>query len=111
MVQTIMNVIDFGMNIKEAVDAPRIHHQWLPDKVFVEPMAVSPDTAKLLADMGHAIEEQGYWGAAEAIMIGSMPVEDTSTPVPDSQVADEAGPNLLQGANDDRRPAGAAVGY
>ena len=47
-VATIMNVVDYGMNMQEAVDAPRIHHQWLPDQIFVEPMALSADTRAML---------------------------------------------------------------
>ncbi|RVD63954.1 gamma-glutamyltransferase, partial [Mesorhizobium sp. M4A.F.Ca.ET.029.04.2.1] len=42
--EAIVNVIDHGMNIQEAIDAPRIHHQWLPDTVYVEPFGLSPDT-------------------------------------------------------------------
>ena len=96
--ETIMNVIDHGMQIQEAVNAPRIHHQWLPDQITVEPFALSPDTAKLLKDMGHKIVEQAAWGAAEAILIG--PAEETtatqatsrndatgSKPVPDDYTA------------------------
>ena len=58
---------------QEAVDAPRIHHQWLPDKIFIEKRALSPDTRALLTGMGYSIEEQGYWGSVEAIMIGPNP--------------------------------------
>ncbi|MCP6675160.1 gamma-glutamyltransferase, partial [Klebsiella pneumoniae] len=49
--QAIMNVVDHGMNLQEAIDAPRIHHQWLPDRVFMEPRALSPDTLRLLTGM------------------------------------------------------------
>ena len=45
--ETILNMIDYGMNAQEAVDAPRLHHQWLPDVLFAEPFAVSPDTQGL----------------------------------------------------------------
>ena len=48
VVGTIMNVVDYGMNLQEAVNAPRIHHQWLPDQIFVEPMALSADTRAML---------------------------------------------------------------
>ena len=44
--EAIMNVVDHGMDMQEAIDAPRIHHQWLPDRVLVEPYALSPDTLK-----------------------------------------------------------------
>jgi gamma-glutamyltranspeptidase / glutathione hydrolase len=110
VLQAIVNVIDYGMNVQEAVDAPRIHHQWLPDKLFVEPRALSPDTAKLLALRGYQIEEQKPWGAAEAIMVVPAAEKGTATAVP--PVAGEGlPPGTLEGANDDRRPAGAAVGY
>jgi gamma-glutamyltranspeptidase/glutathione hydrolase len=95
-VATIMNVVDYGMNIQEAVNAPRIHHQWLPDQIFLEPMAISADTRKMLLDKGHTLMDQGFWGAAAAIIA-----------VPDESEPDGV---MLYGANDDRRPAGAAVG-
>ena len=50
---TILNVIDFGMDIQEAVDAPRFHQQWLPEATIVERFALSPDTRRILVDMGH----------------------------------------------------------
>ena len=46
VLQTILNVIDFGMNAQEAVDAPRFHHQWLPDRIRYERFGFSPDTAE-----------------------------------------------------------------
>ena len=65
MLEAIINVIDYGMDPQEAVDAPRFHHQWLPDEVYVEPYALSPDTRQMLTDMGYKIVEQTPWGAAE----------------------------------------------
>src|SRR6266852_3982954 len=64
----LMNVVDYGMNIQEAVNAPRFHHQWLPDKIFVEP-GISPDTLKLLDNMGHKTEKQVYWSDGECIAV------------------------------------------
>jgi gamma-glutamyltranspeptidase/glutathione hydrolase len=55
VLQVILNVIDFGMNIQDAVDAPRFHHQWRPDRLFLE-NGVSPDTVELLKARGHAVE-------------------------------------------------------
>ena len=72
--EVIINVVDHGMNIQEAVNAPRFHHQWLPDQITAEPFAIPPDAAKILAAMGHKIVEQSPWGAAEAILIG-LPVD------------------------------------
>jgi gamma-glutamyltranspeptidase / glutathione hydrolase len=113
VLEVIQNVVDHGMNIQEAVDAPRIHHQWLPDQITVEPFALSADTAKVLTDMGHKIVEQAPWGAAEAILIG--PQVDTTTPQAatsnDAIAASKPVPGKLYGAHDDRRPAGSAVGY
>jgi gamma-glutamyltranspeptidase/glutathione hydrolase len=105
--QALMNVIDYGMNVQEAVDAARIHHQWMPDKIFVEPRALSPDTLKMLTDMGYEIEEQPPWGAAAAIHMPAPP-SDAAREAPAVEIKQ---PVMLQGANDNRRPAGAAVGY
>jgi gamma-glutamyltranspeptidase/glutathione hydrolase len=105
--QALMNVIDYGMNIQEAIDSPRIHHQWMPDKIFVEPRALSPDTLKILNDMGYKIEEQAPWGAAAAILMPAPP-SDAATAAHTLEIKQ---PVRLQGANDNRRPAGAAVGY
>ena len=64
----LVGVVDYGMDIQEAVNAPRFHHQWLPDKIFVEP-GISPDTLKLLDNMGHKTEKQGYWSDGECIAV------------------------------------------
>src|SRR5271165_90082 len=53
VVLCILNVIDYGMDIQEAIDAPRFHQQWLPDTTNVEAFALSPDTRKILVAMGH----------------------------------------------------------
>jgi len=55
VLQVLLNVIDFRMNIQDAVDAPRFHHQWRPDKLFLEP-GISPDTVALLEGMGHQVD-------------------------------------------------------
>ena len=55
VLQTFLNVVDFGMNVQDAVDAPRFHHQWMPDKITIE-RGFSPDTIKLLQARGHTIE-------------------------------------------------------
>ena len=90
--ETALNIIDFDMQPQQAVDAPRIHHQYLPDVIAAEPFALSPDTAKLLAGMGYKIQEEKPWGAAEIIAV------DPAT-------------GVLYGATDQRRPAGSAAGY
>src|SRR5204862_2511738 len=53
VVQTIINVIDHDMDIQAAIDAPRIHHQWLPDEILYEPYGMSPDTVSILTGFGH----------------------------------------------------------
>ncbi len=110
--ETALNMIDYGMQPQEAVDAPRIHHQWLPDVVYAEPFALSPDTAKLLTDMGYKIAIQKPWGAAEIIEVGpSRPTgSEPASSGNDSSRTGMMRPGLLYGANDNRRPAGAAVG-
>ena len=66
----LMGVIDYGLDIQQAVDSPRFHNQWLPDKVMVERKRFSPDTLRLLKADGHAVDERSsYWGDAECIMI------------------------------------------
>lgn len=111
--QVIIDVIDYGMTIQEAVNAPRIHHQWLPDQITVEPFALSADTTALLAARGHKIVTQSPWGAAEAIVIG--PAEETAagdaTSGNDAARLGATVPGMRYGGHDDRRPAGAAVGY
>jgi gamma-glutamyltranspeptidase/glutathione hydrolase len=69
--ETFLNVVEFGMNIQEAVDAPRVHHQWQPDQVFVEPFALSADTKAILEGMGYKIVQQAPWGDSNAILVGS----------------------------------------
>ena len=52
MLQVILNVVDFHMNVQDAVDWPRFHHQWMPDQLYLE-RGISPDTVALLRSMGH----------------------------------------------------------
>ncbi len=65
--QTILNVIDHRMNVAEAVIAPRIHHQWLPDAIDAEG-GISPDTLRLLTERGHRIVPRAAFGNVNAIM-------------------------------------------
>jgi gamma-glutamyltranspeptidase/glutathione hydrolase len=57
VLQVIVNVIDHGMSLSNAVGMPRFHHQWMPDAVIYEPFAFSPDTLKLLREEGHTLRE------------------------------------------------------
>jgi gamma-glutamyltranspeptidase/glutathione hydrolase len=67
--QVILNVIDFGMNIQMAVNAPRIHHQWLPDRISIEGGGASAATVERLEAMGHTVRMGGGQGSANSIMI------------------------------------------
>jgi len=69
VLQTILNVTDHGMNAQEAVDAGRIHHQWLPDRVTYEKFGFSPDTLALLEKAGYHLQSGGSQGTAEVIVI------------------------------------------
>jgi gamma-glutamyltranspeptidase / glutathione hydrolase len=89
---TILNVIDFGMNIQQAIDAHRFHHQWLPDVIEIEPDTFSADTLHRLNQMGYRFKVINPFGAVEAIYI------DPST-------------HKIYGGYDGRRNAGLAVGY
>ncbi len=70
VLHVIINVVDFGMNIQEAIDGPRFHHQWLPDKISWEPFEFSRDTGNALEKMGHAFKEKPeFIGDAHAIAV------------------------------------------
>ena len=68
VMQTIMNVVDHGMNAQEAVDAGRVHHQWLPDRINYERQMFSPDTLSILEAYGHQVNEIAAQGSAEVIV-------------------------------------------
>ncbi|MEX2285065.1 MAG: gamma-glutamyltransferase [Gemmatimonadota bacterium] len=69
VMQVASNIIDFGMNIQQAVNAPRLHHQWLPDRISIEQDGVTPETAEKLRQMGHTVNVGGRQGTAHSIMI------------------------------------------
>jgi gamma-glutamyltranspeptidase/glutathione hydrolase len=100
----IINVIEHGMDIQEAIDAPRIHHQWLPDTVYVEAHGLSPDTVKVLSNMGHKLDiaaEGKVWGQAAGILVGGESLGEIA----------KGGGARYNGAIDSRAVAGEAVGY
>ena len=105
VLEIIVNVIDYGMSLQTAVDAPRIHHQWLPDTLAAEPSALSAQTRQSLIDMGYnvvALERWGTGNAAECIGIAPL----------DLAAAHALGfprPGLLYGVSDSRAPAGSAA--
>lgn len=93
VLQILVNVIDFDMGIYQAVDAPRIHHQWLPDVIRIEKWGVSPDTIELLRQKGHSIDRyDSTQGRAMAVMLDR-----------------ESG--VRMGAADPRGADAAAIGY
>jgi len=65
----IMGVIDFGLDIQQAVNAPRFHQQWVPDELRLEKFGFSPDTLPLLSNGGYELKQTGYWGDAECIAV------------------------------------------
>ena len=88
----LLGVVNYGLNIQQAVNAPRFHDQWMPDRIDVESTGTSPDTIGILEHMGHKVKVgRGYWGDAECIAV------------------DEKTGELL-GASDGRNE-GKAVGY
>ena len=97
---TVLNVIDYGMTVQEAVDAPRFHQQWLPDLTNVENFALSPDTRKLLEAAGHKLGAPQPANHMVALMIGAP-----------SLGGKPVGKNRFYGANDPRRNSGLALGY
>jgi gamma-glutamyltranspeptidase / glutathione hydrolase len=110
--QVLLNLIDYGMEPHEAVNASRVHHQWLPDVIFAEPNALSADTAQALRERGYSIVEQSMWGAAELIVIpqtNSGPERPSSGN--DAALGGRLRAGLIYGASDDRRAAGSAAGY
>ena len=100
VVHTIVNVVDYGMNIQEAVDAPRFHQQWLPEATHIERFALSPDTQRLLEAKGHRFAGAQPANHLAAIIVGAPALG--AAPV---------GRKRYFGANDPRRNTGLALGY
>jgi gamma-glutamyltranspeptidase/glutathione hydrolase len=92
LLEILVDVLDFDMNVQEAIDAPRIHQEWLPDVVVHERFGLSAETVAALEAMGHRVEERpaDTWSRAHAIAVG-----------PDGR---------LEGGCDRRSPDGAAIG-
>jgi gamma-glutamyltranspeptidase/glutathione hydrolase len=91
VLQTILNAVDHGMNAQDVVDAGRIHHQWLPNRITYERNAFSPDTLAILKGMGHTMEPTNGIGTAEVIIFNEKE-------------------NVLEGGLDRRSADGGAVG-
>ncbi|HTK28665.1 MAG TPA: gamma-glutamyltransferase [Vicinamibacterales bacterium] len=91
VLETILDVVDFGMNAQEAVDAARIHDQWLPDRISFERNGLSPDTIAELERRGHVLQAGGAQGVAQVIV-------------------NDVREGMLEGGTDRRASDGAAVG-
>ena len=95
VLQVILNCIDFNMNIHEAIIAPRIHHQWMPDSIVYEKKAFTDEVKKELTAMGYKFTDEGVesriLGIAEGILVDSRN-------------------KIIYGA-DDQRGGGLAIGY
>jgi len=90
--QTIVNVIDFDMDISTAIEAGKIHHQWLPDRIVCEERAISPDTKILLEEMGHELYRVPNIGSLMGITF-------------DSEI------KIMSGAADSSSPDGGVAGF
>jgi gamma-glutamyltranspeptidase / glutathione hydrolase len=84
-------MIDYGMNIQQAIETPRFHYQGIPDAIDIEPLALPFATTINLKLLGYHLTQQGQWSAVEAIYI-------------------DPHNGILYGINDDRRPDGKATG-
>ncbi|MGV0994838.1 gamma-glutamyltransferase [Empedobacter falsenii] len=69
--QAILNVVDFGMTMQEAVAAPRFHHQWLPDQIDYEPSAISENVRESLKQKGYTLKERKPYGRVEGILVNT----------------------------------------
>lgn len=96
VLQVLINIIDHKMNLQQAVNAPRLHHQWLPDIVNYEPYGLARDVVDALSAKGHRFgyfaDDMMYMGDVESVMV-------------------EPGTATLLGASDPRNPGARAVGY
>ncbi|MEQ9231202.1 MAG: gamma-glutamyltransferase, partial [Cyclobacteriaceae bacterium] len=90
--QTVLNVLEFEMTINEAIEAMKIHHQWLPDEIIYEKNKLSPDTKRALEAMGHTMRAYDQLGALMGIIY-------------------DAEKELFIGHSDSSRPDGGALGY
>lgn len=101
VLQIVTNIIDYDMNLQQAIDAPRIHHQWIPDEVAYEPYALSDDTLQILLKRGHIVRvrKDAGWTAGDGYMGDAAGV----------MIEEKTGARL--GANDPRRANGLPIGY
>ena len=110
VLQVMLGMIDNGMTLTEAIEAPRIHQQWLPDQTFYERYGLSPDTLAILAARGQKMVEHRHGNHIAAIVAGSPRIAG-ATPPPVDDEGVEIPPAHLFGAIDPRLPMGLAQGY
>ncbi len=112
VLEVVLDLIDYDMTPQEAVAAPRVHQQWLPDTIYMEPFALSPDTEAALRAMGYRLTEQTPWGSAELIAVGpGRSAAGSASSGNDAMLSGSMQPGMVYGAHDPRRPAGSADGY
>ncbi|WP_298197630.1 gamma-glutamyltransferase [Novosphingobium sp.] len=111
VLQVIRNVVDYGMDLAEAVDAPRIHAQWLPDEVAHERFALSADTMAALAARGHKLVEMGYHNQIAAIVVGRPAAGPAAADDRPIGAPANGATARLYGVIDPRLPTGSAEGY
>ena len=109
--EAILNTVDHGMSVSDAIDAPRLHMQWMPDVVEMEPYGLSPDTRRLLEGAGYTFAEKAPWGQAAGIVTDVFGADGSGNGLAISPLAKPPVPHRLYGADDDRDPVGAAVGF
>jgi gamma-glutamyltranspeptidase/glutathione hydrolase len=99
VLQVILNMIDHGMNVQEAVDAPRVHHQWMPDVLGYEGGRMTPETIAALERRGHTVQTTSRDGSLRGGFgqVNAVAIDPTS--------------GARTGANDSRNPSGRAAGY
>jgi gamma-glutamyltranspeptidase/glutathione hydrolase len=98
VLQVIVNLVDYRMSAQDAVNAPRIHQQWLPDDLAYDEGALSPNVMEKLKEMGYLLTKGTIAGATETILVGGNRLNKPT-------------PNHYVGVNDRRAPVGAAMGY
>jgi gamma-glutamyltranspeptidase/glutathione hydrolase len=92
VLETVLNALVYDMNVVAAVDAPRLHMQWLPDEVEYESGALDAPTLQRLQANGYTLRESSAWGSAQAIVVDPLT-------------------GMLYGGSDRRRASGLALGY
>ena len=110
VLQVMLGMIDNGMTLTEAIEAPRIHQQWLPDQTFYERYGLSPDTLAILAARGQKMVERRHGTHIAAIVVGGPRIVGATPPPADDEGVDIP-PAHLFGAIDPRLPMGLAQGY